>query len=174
MTKLTLKNLIATLALTSAFSMMFGSFAQAGTVELPIVQGHAQVAGGLHYIAQDKHNSDFNVSPGLEYFLVDRISLGASANLDWNKVADQTNFTHTLSPALTWYFLDLNPVVLFAHQTVDFGVASKASHPTGFTTSAGASIFFNKYVSFAPEVTWHYGSQVQGYWEVNGLFQTFF
>ncbi len=168
------KNLIATLALTGAVGMMFSSFSEAGTVELPIVQGHAQVAGTLHYVRQDEHTSDFSVTPGLEYFIIDRISVGASASLDWNKVKDQTNFSHTLAPSLTWYFLDLNPFEVFVHQTVDFGVASKDSHPTGFTTSVGSSIFFNKYVAFAPEVTWHYGAQRQGYWEVNGMFQTFF
>lgn len=174
MNKYGIRNFVMSAFMTAAIGMLFVATAKAGTVELPTVQGHFQASGNFHYLRTDQSNSDFSVAPGLEYFLVDRISIGAGANLDWNKKNDVTSFSHSLSPMLTWYFLDLNPLELFVHQTVDFGVASKDSHPTGFTTSLGASIFLNKYVAFAPEITWHYGSQVQGYWDVNGMFQTFF
>ena len=168
------KSALMTALATGAIGMLCGATAKAGSVELPTVQGHFQASGNFHYLRTDASNSDFSVAPGLEYFIVDRISVGAGANLDWNKANDVTSFSHSLSPMLTWYFLDLNPIELFVHQTVDFGVASKNSHPTGFSTSLGGSIFFNKYVAFAPEITWHYGSQVQGYWDLNGMFQTFF
>ena len=177
--KIQFRNLFAIVAFAVAALVAIPS-AQAGTVELPIVQGHIQTGGSFHYYRTDDSNSDLYVAPMAEFFLLDRISIGASAGLDWNKTSNNgqtaTAFRHTISPEITWYFLDLNPLELYAHQSVNFGVAStaRANRATSWTTALGVSIFFAKNVAFAPQIEWHYGNQIKGFWDVAGAFEIFF
>ena len=81
-------------------------------------KGHFEVGGGLSLGFSDKGDTEYEIAPKVEYFIMDRLSLGGFASNSSSKTVSRL----TIGPSLSWYFLSLLESKVFAFVNQSFGL----------------------------------------------------
>lgn len=150
--------------------------------ELPITKGHWKLGGsfsfGTRYLSENSEasrHSWFMLGPEIEYFIADRLSVGAASALYWFRDAH----TRSIEPSLTYYFYTQEQWAAFVNARVAFLDSSFGDHTnnwsdTQFKEGVGVSWFFNEHVAFSPTLEFTQTREGDSSAQVKGSFSIFF
>ena len=121
-----------------------------------LIGGNARLSFQKETIfSSEARGFNFNISPDVGYFFIDKLAGGSKFSLFYNKVAFSGGVSKStkfgIGPFLRYYFLNIDKRVnLFAESTYEYSHSFNSSGPMGnenvFTFSAGPVIYFNSSV----------------------------
>lgn len=94
----------------------------------------------------------FSVNTGVQYFLIDRLSLGGAFGYDMETGVDDVALA---GPGATYYFFAQGPFAAYAGINYRFGLTN-ATLKGRLDTEIGAKYFFTPSVAFGPYIDYQY------------------
>jgi hypothetical protein len=153
-------NLFGLLFCASFFLGSVAAHAAGNSSVANIHAGNWRVSGSLNFTHQEVYSSSYDTltfSPGVQYFLIDKLAVGASMGL--THVFGGSAYTDlTVGPEVTYYFAELGQWAFFADESVLYSHTSVAGYSSeglwNNTLGLGAHYFITPSVSFGPAVYW--------------------
>lgn len=169
--KITFAALIALTLLTTAAP----SFARAegDDFQLPLTRGHILADGSANYRRYGPDSWMLWLQPKIEYFIVDRLSIGGGIYGGWS----DSGRNIAIAPSATFYFAELGPWAFSLNQTVSYSENSSSvwsDSSRGGSTALGASYFFNPHVAIKPEIRVNYAENSLGSAELGTSLSIYF
>lgn len=123
-----------------------------------ILAGDLKVGGGFDISYGDRQATTISLSPSVEYFVADHLSVGGGLTL--SHVTSFRSTTWSIGPTATYYFWSQDRIALFFSQGIFVSHSSEGTQDTvtyaSSTSQLGADYFIIPSVAFGPALQWRH------------------